>query len=66
MLAEGQAISQTLQAEIPEHGELLRPSIVVNDPATKKARLLVQVWPRSQELTSYVVTRRGRHRPIPG
>jgi len=41
--------------ELPEHGEFLKPSIVVNDPATKKARLLVQTYPRSQELTSYVV-----------
>ena len=55
MLAEGQAIPQTLQAEVPEHHELLRPSIVVIDPTTKKPRLLVQTYPRSQELTSYVV-----------
>src|SRR3990172_13250368 len=54
LLTEGQAIPQTLQAEMPEHGELLRPNIVLNDPATKKARLLVQTYPRSQELTSYV------------
>jgi hypothetical protein len=56
VLAEGQAIPQTLQAEIPEHQELLRPSIVVIDPNTKKPRMLVQVYPRSQELTNYVVT----------
>jgi len=55
LLVEGQAIPQTLHVELPEHGELLKPSIVVNDPATKKARLLVQTYPRSQELTSYVV-----------
>jgi hypothetical protein len=55
LLAEGQAIPQTLHVELPEHGELLKPSIVVNDPATKKARLLVQTYPQSQELTSYVV-----------
>lgn len=54
VLAEGQAIPQTLQVEVPEHHELLRPSIVVNDPGTKKARLLVQTYPRSQDLTSYV------------
>ena len=54
VLAEGQAISQTLQVEVPEHHELLRPSIVITDPGTKKARLLVQTYPRSQELTSYV------------
>ena len=56
VLAEGQAIPQTLQTEIPEHQELLRPSIVVIDPTMKKPRMLVQVYPRSQELTNYVVT----------
>src|SRR6516164_5397837 len=55
VLTDGQAISQTLQVEVPEHHELLRPSIVVTDPNTKKPRLLVQTYPRSQELTSYVV-----------
>src|SRR4051794_9536598 len=55
VLAEGQKIPQTLQAEVPEHHELLRPSIVVIDPATKNPRLLVQTYPRSQELSSYVV-----------
>jgi hypothetical protein len=54
VLAEGQAIPQTLNVELPEHHELLRPSIVVNDPSTNEARLLVQTYPRSQELTSYV------------
>jgi hypothetical protein len=54
VLVEGQTIPQTLQVEIPEHHELLRPSIVVNDPTTKKARLLVQTYPRTQELTGYV------------
>jgi len=54
VLAEGQSIPQTLHVEVPEHHELLRPSIVVNDPGMNKARLLVQTYPRSQELTSYV------------
>ncbi len=53
-LVEGQAIPQTLQVEIPEHHELLRPSFVVIDPGTKTPRMLVQAYPRSQELTSYV------------
>jgi hypothetical protein len=54
LLAEGQAISQTLQVEIPLHHELLRPSLVLCDPATKKPRMLVQTYPRSQDLDSYV------------
>jgi hypothetical protein len=63
VLAEGQAISQTLQAEVPEHHELLRPNIVLIDPNSKKPRLFVQVYPRSQELTSYVVNSRWKASP---
>ena len=63
VLAEGQAIPQTLQAEVPEHHELLRPNIVVIDPNTKKPRLLVQTYPRSQELTSYVANSRWKASP---
>lgn len=63
VLSEGQAISQTLQAEVPEHHELLRPSIVLIDPTTKKPRLLVQIYPRSQELTSYVANSRWKASP---
>ncbi|CAK0768760.1 hypothetical protein CCP4SC76_500006 [Gammaproteobacteria bacterium] len=55
VLAEGQIIPQTLQVEVPEHHEWLRPSLIVIDPNTKKPRLLVQTYPRSQELTRYVV-----------
>jgi hypothetical protein len=51
---EGQGISQSLQVEVPEHHEFLRPHFVVNDPNTNKPRLLVQFYPRSQELSSYV------------
>ncbi len=63
LLAEGQAISQAMQAEIPEHHELLRPSIVMTDPNTKKPRLLVQVYPRSQDLSSYVANSRWKASP---
>lgn len=63
VLAEGQAIPQTLQAEVLEHHELLRPNIVVIDPNTKKPRLLVQTYPRSQELTSYVANSRWKASP---
>ena len=63
MLAEGQAIPQTLQVEVPEHGNLLKPSIVLNDPGTKKARMLIQTFPRSQDLTSYVAGSRWKASP---
>lgn len=62
LLLQGQSISQTLQVEIPEHGELLRPDFVLvsppsgsGSPATHHApRLLIQTYSRSQDLSSYV------------
>ncbi|WP_417384173.1 Eco57I restriction-modification methylase domain-containing protein [Gimesia sp.] len=63
VLAEGQAIPQTLHIEVPEHGELLKPDIVLNDPATKKARMLIKKYPRTQDLTSYVAGSRWKASP---
>ena len=63
LLAEGQAIPPTLKSEVAEYGETLRPDWIVNDPATKKARLLVQVFPRSQSLTKPVAASRWKTSP---
>jgi len=63
LLAEGQAIPQTLHAEMSEHHELLRPSIVINDPVTKKYRLLIKTYARSQDLVSYVAGSRWKASP---
>lgn len=63
VLVEGQKIPQTLQVEVPEHHELLRPTIVLIDPNTQKPRLFVQTYPRSQELGSYVVNSRWKASP---
>jgi len=63
LLASGQAIPQTLKSEVAEYGETLRPDWIVNDPATKKARLLVQVYPRSQSLAKPVQTSRWKTSP---
>jgi hypothetical protein len=63
LLAEGQAIPQTLQVEVPEHGELLKPSIVLNDLATNNPRMLIQKYPRSQDLSSYVAGSRWKASP---
>lgn len=63
LLAEGQAIPQTLKSEVAEYGETLRPDWIINDPATKKARLLVQVYPRSQSLTKPVAASRWKTSP---
>jgi hypothetical protein len=63
LLAEGQAIPQTLKSEVAEYGETLRPDWIVNDPATKKGRLLVQAYPRSQSLTKPVAASRWKTSP---
>lgn len=63
LLAEGQAIPQTLKTDISEYGETLRPDWIVNDPATKKARLLVQTYPRAQSLTKPVLGSRWKASP---
>lgn len=72
VIAESQAIPQTLKATISEHGETLRPEIVVRNPPhpqplspegrgknqEEKPRLLVQVYPTDQDLEKPVA---GRH-----
>ncbi len=55
-LLEGQAIPQTLHAEIAEQHEILRPDLVLKEPTTSKPRLLIQMYPASQDLT----------KPVPG
>ena len=60
VLAETQNIPQTLKATIAEHGETLRPDLVVRNPEgganVGKSRLLVKTYPPSQ----------GLEKPIPG
>jgi hypothetical protein len=44
VLAEGQSIPEGLKATIPEHGEVLRPDLMVVEPdEERRPRLLVQV-----------------------
>jgi hypothetical protein len=63
LLAEKQEIPQTLKSEVAEYGVTLRPDWIVNDPTTKTARLLVQVYPRSQSLTKPVQSSRWKASP---
>jgi hypothetical protein len=49
-LAEGQEIPPTLKSEIVGCGEKVRPDFIINDPVSKTARLLIQVYPRSHSL----------------
>lgn len=50
VLVEGQHTPQTLKADLPEHGETLRPDKVVMEPGGEKARLLIQTYPLKQKL----------------
>jgi hypothetical protein len=63
LFAEGQHIQQTLKTIIAEYGVTLRPDMVVNDPNTKKARLLVQTYPRAQQLGKPVQDSRWKTSP---
>jgi hypothetical protein len=61
-LAEGQAIPPSLRVAVPEQAETLAPDVVVQAPPggaeTNGPRLLVQMWPRAQDLRRAVA---GRH-----
>jgi hypothetical protein len=50
VLVEGQDVPQSLKADLPEHGETLRPDKVVMEPGGSKARLLIQTYPLKQKL----------------
>lgn len=62
VLAEGQTIPPTLKATVAEHGETLRPDLVVQNPEdgsdAGKPRLLIHVYPLDQNLEKPVT---GRH-----
>jgi hypothetical protein len=63
LLAQGQAIPQTLKTTIAEYGETLRPDWVVRDPGREKARLLIQAYPRGQSLDRPVQDSRWKVSP---
>src|SRR5208337_3110513 len=62
VLAEGQNIPQTIKVTIAEHGETLRPDLVVRNPEggvnAGKVRLLVKTYPPTQGLEKPIA---GRH-----
>ena len=57
-IAAGPAIPDRLQVAVPEHGETLRPDLVIAEPGEEGARLLVQVFPLAQRLDRDLA---GRH-----
>lgn len=55
-LLEDQQIPTSLAYEAKEHGETLRPNLVISSPFEKRPRLLVQLYPCGQSL----------EKPLPG
>jgi hypothetical protein len=51
LLAEGQEIPQTIKSDLQGYRETVRPDLILIDPETKKARILIQVYPKTQSLT---------------
>ena len=63
LLAEGQAIPAGLKATLPEHGETLRPDVMLVAPGTAQPRLLIQVYPAGQSLDKTLPDRRWKASP---
>lgn len=64
-LAEGQAIPQPIKVNFPEHSETLRPDIAVKHPddGAGKVRLLIQIYPPSQDLDKPIAGRSWKASP---
>ena len=67
VIATGQAIQQTWQTEVREHDEILRPDLVIKNPAGRtdagKARLFVQIYPANQHLEKPVAGKSWKASP---
>lgn len=74
VIAIGQAIAPSLKATIAEHGETLRPDMVILTPGPSpigeattgegsESRMLIQVYPPSQELEKPIADRRWKASP---
>ena len=71
VIAIGQAIPSALKATIAEHGETLRPDIVITNRSPlapcwergREVRVLIQVYPPSQDLERPISERRWKASP---
>jgi hypothetical protein len=67
LLAQDQALSPHLQATIAEHNETLRPDLAVITPSGRsdagKPRLLVQIYPKKQDLEKPLAGERWKASP---
>ena len=61
---QGQSIPPTLRADFPEHAEILRPDLVVAESPPPRPRVLIQVYPSSQDLERSVAGRRWAASPL--
>jgi hypothetical protein len=62
-IAIGQAIPESLKATVAEHGETLRPNLVIRNTEDGNARLLVSVYPAEQALGKRVAGKRWSASP---
>ena len=62
-IAIGQAIPESLKATVAEHGETLRPNLVIRNAEDGDARLLVSVYPAEQALGKRVAGKRWSASP---
>ncbi len=67
-LRSGNSLPSSLEISLPEHQETLRPSMAIVEPVgrvkTGTARLLLAVWPSSQDLESAASTVRWAASPL--
>ena len=63
VLRDGQAIPDTLKVTIPEHGETIRPDLLLADPHTQRPALLIYLYPESQGLERSLPDRRWAASP---
>jgi len=63
-IAEGLAMPPTVRVTFAEHGETLQPDLVLHEPGNPaKPRVLVQVYPISQNLDKTVAEKRWKTSP---
>jgi len=63
LLAERHGIPEHFKAALPEHGETLRPDLMLISPDTRLPRLLIQVYPPAQALDKTLADRPWKANP---
>lgn len=62
-IREGQQIPATISIEDKKYSETIRPTLVIHEPDELKSRLLVQLYPKGQNLTKAVSDKPGSDSP---